>query len=76
MASALIFLSLPNACSVQGPYLSMNEVWFSCLGGSTHIAILNRVKFKVFRVINSSLLTGGLDSLSHRHNVASLSLFY
>ena len=76
MASASIFLSLPAACSVQGPYPHMYGVWLSCLGGSTHTVLLRRVESKALRLINSSLLTDGLDYLSHQRNVASLSLFY
>ena len=77
MVSATIFLSLPATCSVQVPSLSMYGVWFSCLrGGSTQIALLNRVEPKAFCLINSTPLTDCLDSLSHRRNVASLSLFY
>ena len=41
MASASIFLSLSAACSVQEPYPPMYGVWFSCLEGSTHTALLN-----------------------------------
>ena len=57
----------------------MYEVWFSCLGNSTQTALLNRVEFKAFRLINSPnspTLTDCLDSLSHRRNVASLCFFY
>ena len=72
MVSACIFLSLPAACSVQGPYPLIYGVWVSCLGGgSTHTALLNRVESKAFRLINSPPLTD-----CHRHNVTSLSLFY
>ena len=49
-----------------------SHVW----GGSTHIALLNRVEAKAFRLINSSPLTDCLQPLSHRRNVASLALFY
>ncbi|MPC32023.1 hypothetical protein E2C01_025326 [Portunus trituberculatus] len=49
-----------------------SDVW----GGSTHTALLNKVESKAFRLINSSPLTDCLDSLSHRRNVASLSVFY
>ena len=76
MASASIFLSLPAACSVQGPYPPMYGVWVSCQRGSTHTALLNRVESKAFCLINSPPLTDYLDSLSHHCNVASLSLFY
>ena len=44
--------------------------------GSTHAALLNRVESKAFHLINSPPLTDCLDFLSHRRNVASLSLFY
>ena len=54
----------------------MYGVWFSCLGGWTHTALLNRVESKAFRLINSPPLTDCLVFLSHRRNVASLSLFY
>ena len=76
MASASIFLSLPAASSVERPYLSMYGVWFSCLGGSTHRALLNRVESKAFHLINSPPLTDCLDSLNHQGNVESSSLFY
>ena len=76
MASASIFLSLSAACSVHGPYPPMYGVWLSCLRGSTHIALLNRVESKAFRLMNSPHLTDCLDSLSHRRNVAFLSIFY
>ena len=45
-------------------------------GGSTHTALLNRVESKTFRLINSPPLTDGLQSLTHRLSVASLSIFY
>ena len=48
------------------------HVW----GGSTHSALLNRVESKAFRLINSPPLTDSLDTLLHRRNVASLSIFY
>ena len=76
MASASIFLFLPAACSVQDlirPYMEYGaHVW----GGSTHTALLNRVEYKAFRLINSPPLTDCLDSLSHRRNVAYSSIFY
>ena len=46
------------------------------LGGSTHTALLNWVESKAVRLITSPPLTDCLDSLSHRRNVASLSVFY
>ena len=49
-----------------------SHVW----GDSTHTVLLNRVKSKVFRLINSPPLTDSLDFLGHRCNVASLSPFY
>ena len=73
IVSASLFLSLQAACSVQEPYPSMYGVWFSCLGGSTHTALLNRVESKTFCLINCPPLTDCLDSLSQRRNVASLS---
>ena len=48
------------------------HVW----GGSTRTALLNRVEYKTFRLIDSPPLTDCLDSLSHRRNVAYLSIFY
>ena len=54
------------------------HVWCMVLmsgGGSTDRALLNRVESKAFCLINSPLLTDCLDSLSHRPNAASLSLF-
>ena len=45
-------------------------------GSSTHIALLNKVESKAFRLINSRPLTDCLDSLSHGQNVTSLSIFY
>ena len=74
MASASIFLSLPAACSVQGPYLYMNGVCLSCLGGSTQTCLLNRVESRTFRLINSSNWLSWF--FSHRSNVSSVSLFY
>ena len=78
MASASIFLSLPAASYVHGPYPPMYGVWFSCLGRgrgeSTLKALLNRVKSKAFHPIKSPPLTDYLDSLSHHRNVASLSI--
>ena len=44
--------------------------------GSTNTALLNRVESKAFHLINSPPLTDCLDYLRHRHNVASLSIFY
>ena len=76
MTSASISLSVPADCSVQGPYPPMYGILLSCLGGSTYTALLNRVDSKAFCLINSPPLTDCLDSLSHRRNVASLSLFY
>ena len=76
MASASIYLSLSAACSIQRSYPPMYGVWLSYLGGSTHRALLNRMESNAFRLINSSPLTDCLDSLSHRRNVASLSIFY
>ena len=73
MAFASIILSLPAACSVQGPYPPMcSHVW----GDSTHTVLLNWVEFKAFYHIKFPLLTNCLDSLSHRRNVASLCFFY
>ena len=43
--------------------------------GLTHTALLNRMESKVFRLINSPPLTDCLDFLSHRRNVAYVSLF-
>ena len=45
-------------------------------GDSTHTALLNRVESKAFRLINSPTLIDCIDSLTHRRNVASLSIFY
>ena len=45
-------------------------------GGSSHTALLNRVESIAFRIIKSPPLTDCPDSLSHRRNVASLSIFY
>ena len=75
MVFVSIFLSLSAPCSVQGPYPSMYGMWLSCLGGSIHTTLLNRVESKAFHLINSPL-NDCLDSLSHRRNVASLSIFY
>ncbi len=49
-----------------------SHVW----GGSTHTALLNMVEAKAFRLIDSPPLTDCLQSLNHRRNVASLSIFY
>ena len=71
------FLVSPTANSIYRglihPCLEYaSHVW----GGSTHKALLNRVEWKVFRLINSSPLTDCLQPFSHRRNVASLALFY
>ena len=58
------------------PYPGMNGVCLSCLGGSTNTALLNRMESKAFRLINFPPLTDCLDSLGHRRNVCSLSIFY
>ena len=50
----------------------MPHVWENL----THTVLLNRVESKAFRLINSPPLTDCLDTLSHRRNVASLSIFY
>ena len=76
MASASNFLSLPAACSVQGPYPSMYGVWFSCLAGINSHNFVNRMVSKAFCLVISPPLTDCLDFLSHRRNVASISLFY
>ena len=65
MASVSIFLSLPVACYVEGPFPSMYGVWFSILGGVTNTSLWNKVESKAFRLINSLPLTDCLDSLSH-----------
>ena len=49
-----------------------SQVW----GGSTHTTLLNRLKSKAFRLINSTSLIDCLQSLKHRRSVASLSIFY
>ena len=76
MVSASIFLSLLTACSVQGPYPPMYEVWLSCLGRLNSQLYWTGRSLKLFRLINSLPLTDCLDSLNHRRNVASLSIFY
>ncbi len=48
------------------------HVW----GGSTHIALLDRVESKAFRLIRSPPLTSCLVPLNSRHSVASLSISY
>ncbi len=42
----------------------------------THTALLNKVKSKAFRLINSPPLTDCILPLNLRRNVASLSIFY
>ena len=49
-----------------------SHIW----GDSTHTDLQNKVESKAFCLINSPSLTDCLDFLSHRRNVASLSLFY
>src|ERR1044072_7097683 len=49
-----------------------SHIW----GGSTHTALLEKVEFRAFRLINSPALTNSLHSLSSRRIVASLSLYY
>ena len=71
------FSLVPN-CSLYTWALSVH-VWSMVLmsgGCSTHTALLHCVESKAFRLINSPFLTNCLDSLIHRRNVASLSLFY
>ncbi len=51
---------------------NVSHVW----GGSTHTALLNRVEFKAFRLINSPPLTDSILPLNLRSSVASLSIFY
>lgn len=58
----------PDTYPVQLEALSA-LVWII---GSTHTALLNKVKSKLFRLINSPPLTDCLQSLKHRHNFASL----
>ena len=74
MASASIFLSLPPACSVPicltRPCMEYSShVW----GGSTHTALLSRMKSKSFRLIKSLPLT---DSWFFKSPTQCLSLFY
>ena len=61
-----LYKGLIHPCMEYG-----SHVW----GSSIHTALFNRVESKAFRLINSPL-TDYLDSLSHRRNVASLSIFY
>ena len=61
------YRGLMRPCMEYGSY-----VW----GGSTHTALLNKGESKFFRFIYSAPLTDCLDSLSHRRNVAFLSLLY
>src|ERR1044072_5801936 len=49
-----------------------SHIW----GGSTHTAILEKVKSRAFRLINSPAFTNSLQSLSSRRIVPSLSLYY
>ena len=52
------------------PYMEYSShVW------GTRITVPNRVESKDFRLVNSPL-TAHIDSISHQHNFASLSLFY
>ena len=76
-----VHFSIPLSCLLCTGALSAH-VWSMALmsgrggGGSTHIALSNRVESKAFLLINSPPLTDCLNSLSHRRNVASLSIFY
>ncbi len=73
MSSLSVFLSLSDACSVQGPYPTLSGVFLSHKGrGSTHTALLNRVESNTFHLINSSPLTDHLQSLNHLCSVAFL----
>ena len=63
----VLYKSLIRPCMEYG-----SHIW----GGSTHTALLNRVETKAFCLNNSSPLTDCLNSLSHRHSVASLFIFY
>ncbi|MPC17976.1 hypothetical protein E2C01_010846 [Portunus trituberculatus] len=38
----------------EGPYLSMYDMGLTCIGHSTHIALLDRVESKAICLINSS----------------------
>ena len=62
-----LYMDLVRPCMEYGSY-----VW----GSSTHTVLLDRVESKAFRLINSLPLTDCLDNLSHRRNVAFLSIFY
>ena len=75
--SICIHFSLPLSCLLCTEALSAH-VWSMALmsgGDLTHTVLLNRMESKAFQLI-SSPLTDCLDSLSHFHNVASLSIFY
>ena len=51
-----------------------SHVWGGALKSSLHL--LERVQSKAIRLINNPNLTNSLQSLSHRHLVADLSIFY
>ena len=70
-------------CQLSGQLLYIGAlsayVWSMTLmfgEGSTHTVWLNRLESKAFRLINSPPLTACFNSLSHRRNVVSLSIFY
>ena len=83
MASASIFFSLTQVLPLyRGLILPCIEYGSHVWGGredergSTHMSLLKRMETKAFYLIKSPALTDCLDSLSHRRNVASLTIFY
>ena len=76
MMSPPVFLPLPVADSVQGPYPPLYGVRISHMGRFTHTELLNKVESKAFHLIDSPPLTDCLQPLTLRRNVASLAIFY
>lgn len=79
MASCVVYVdfsSQPNVYSVQRFYPSLNGVCLTCMGVSTHTALLKRVKPKACRLMNSPSLHVRVQSRKHRRNVASFYIFY
>ncbi len=60
----------------KGLVLPCTEYASHIWGVSTHIALLNRVESKAFRLINSPPLTDCILPLNIRREFASLSIFY
>lgn len=74
--SHLCHSTSPQFLTAQKLYPSMYGVNFTCLGGSTHTSLLDRVESKVFIFINATSLVDYLQPISRCHYFAVLALFY